>query len=134
MKIRVIAIAAAIILVIVAASPAQPHAAGARVLGKYLQLTPDQVTAWKQIDSDTAATIEPLVTQARDLRKQIAAATDPVEVGKLTVSLRAVGDQIRAARQSTKTKLAATLTPEQKTKYEAFEAAVAFLRAQRGRR
>jgi len=133
MKIRVIAITAIIILAIAAASPAQPHAAGARILGKYLQLTPDQAGAWKQIHSDTAATIEPLAAQARELRKEIAAATNPDDIGKLTVSLREIGDQIRSARESAKTKLVATLTPEQKTKFEAFEAAMQFLKSARRR-
>ena len=137
MKIRLIVVAAAIALVLAAVASAQPHpaAAAARVLGTYLQLTPDQVTAWKQIHADTAATVKPLAAQAANLRKQLEAATDPAEIGKLTLDLRAVRDQIKSAHDAAKTKLLATLTADQKTKYEAFEAAAAFLRAQRpGRR
>lgn len=131
MKTRLISVAVIAILAIAATSAAQHQAPGPRVLAAYLQLTPDQIAAWKQIHTDTAAAIEPLATQARELRMQIAAATDPSEIGKLTLSLRSVRDQIRTAREASKGKLIAVLTPEQKTKFEAFEAAAKSLRRRR---
>jgi Spy/CpxP family protein refolding chaperone len=141
MKIRMLA-ALSILLVATAAlaqpAPAPPPApAPARVLAHYLELTPDQVAAWKQIHTDTATTIEPLAAAARGEQQQLAAALqaatpDPPTVGKLAITLHATREQIRTARADSRTKLMAVLTPEQKVKFEAFEAAAKAMR--RGRR
>ncbi len=97
-------------------------------MAHYLELTPDQVTAWKQVRSDSAAEIKPLAQNAQDLRQQLdaamsAATPDPAAVGKLSMELRSAHQQLRAAREATAAKLEATLTPEQKAKFEAFQAA-----------
>jgi Spy/CpxP family protein refolding chaperone len=143
MKARWISIAAAALVLVAAIATAQPlpnaHNPGGPRAGlvAYLQLTPDQITAWQQIHKDTAAAIKPLASQARDLRTQLEAAVkagspDPVAIGKLTLALRSVREQVRAARDESKTKLLAVLTPEQKTKFEAFEAARGAMRHRRG--
>lgn len=143
MKARRISIAAAALLLVAAIATAQPipnaqHPGGGRAaLVHYLQLTPDQIAAWQQIHKDTAAAVKPLATQAHDLRTQLEAAVkattpDPAAVGKLTLALRSVREQVRATRSDSKDKLLAVLTPEQKTKFEAFEAARAALRHRRG--
>jgi hypothetical protein len=128
MKLRLIAVLA--VLLMAAAAVAQPRP-GARVLADYLQLTPDQVAAWKQIHADTAAAIQPLRAQVQELRKQIAATNDPAQIGQLTVSLRSLRDQMKAAHEASKAKLVTMLTPEQKTKLDAFKAAMKFGAARR---
>ncbi len=127
-----------LLLLVTGISWAQPvqRPAGPRVLAAYLQLTPDQVAAWKQMHSDTAAAVKPLVANAMDLRKQLRAALeatppDPATIGKLAIALHAARNQVRDARQTSKTKLLALLTPEQKTKFAAFEAAASFIRQPR---
>jgi len=134
----------AILLLLVAASlAAQPApnaqaARGAVVLAKYLELTPDQVAAWKQIRTDTAAALRPIGEQRRDLRKQLetamtAATPDATTVGKLTLSLHALRGQAKTIREASRTKLRDVLTAEQKTKFDAFEAAAKALRPRPGR-
>lgn len=117
------------------AGPQHPQRSQA-VLAHYLQLTQDQVTAWQQIDKDTAAAVKPLAQQAHDLQTQVKTALqgtnpDPAAVGKLVVAADAARDQIKALRDTAKTKRLAVLTADQKTKYDAFEAAAQFLRASR---
>jgi len=133
----------AILLLLVAASLAAqpaPNAQAARgvVLAKYLELTPDQVAAWKQIRTDTAAALRPIGEQARDLRKQLetamtAANPDAATVGKLTLSLHSLRGQAKTIREASRTKLRDVLTAEQKTKFDAFEAAAKALRPRPGR-
>jgi hypothetical protein len=70
----------------------------AAVMAEYLQLTPDQIAAWKQINADTALKVSPL------------------------------RDQIRAAQKDANQKRMAVLTPEQKAKLESMRAAGMFMR------
>jgi hypothetical protein len=71
-------------------------------LPEYLQLTPAQVTAWEQAHAEFRAIVEPLHAKERE-------AHDALDV-----------------------KLQSVLTPEQRAKYEAFEAAEKFLRERQG--
>jgi Spy/CpxP family protein refolding chaperone len=136
MKTRTIGIGIALVMIAAMAfaqAPAGPPRPGVAALVNYLQLTPDQKAAWLQIHKDTAATIKPLRANALDLTKQLqaamtAATPDPTAIGKLTLSLRSVREEIRAARKASEEKLAAVLTPEQKVKFEAFLAAAEALR------
>jgi len=131
MKSRTIGIGIALVMIAgmaFAQAPAGPPRPGLAALANYLQLTPDQKTAWRQIHEDTAALIKPLRENAIDLAKQlhtaIAASTpDHAAIGKLVLALHSVRDEIRATRKSSEEKLAAVLTAEQKTKFEAFLAA-----------
>lgn len=139
MKRLSIAVILMLLLAAVASAQPAPHARGAAVLAKYLDLTSDQAAQWKQIHLDTAAAIKPLQQQAQDLQKQLAAAIeaatpDPTAIGKLNLSLHSVRTQIRDARKASEEKLRAVLTDGQKVKFDAFQAAVAFLRAERPRR
>ncbi len=131
-------VATLLMAAMVVAQPAPParHGGGAQALAKYLALTTEQISAWQQIAKDTAATIKPLAENARDLQTQLdtalnVATPDPLAVGKLAVSLHSVRQQIRAAEESAKTKRLALLTADQKVKFEAFQAANAFLHQRR---
>jgi len=105
MKIR---ISLAVLLLLTAAAAfaqpapgAGPQRRKAAAVAEYLQLTPDQIAAWKQIDQETATAIKPLL------------------------------DQVRTARQAANQKRVALLTPEQKAKLEAMHAAAVFMRRPR---
>jgi Spy/CpxP family protein refolding chaperone len=145
MKKNILAITLLLTLVaaVAAAQPFAPNAApgprAAMVLGRFLELTPDQVAAWKQIHQDTAATIKPLAEKQAGLRKDLqtalqAATPDPTAVGKISIALHDVGEQIRTAREASQSKLRDTLTADQKVKYDAFEAAMKALRPRPGPR
>lgn len=142
MKIRLtlLAFAALLVAVTAAAQPFPPEGPQAvrpqAALAKYLALTPEQVTAWQQIAQDEAAAIKPLAENVRDLQKQLetalqATTPDPLAVGKLAVSIHSVRDQIRAANESAKAKRIAALTADQKVKFDAFQAALQFVRLAR---
>lgn len=138
--ILILAVVTLLCAAIASAQPApgaNPQRAGrAAALAEYLQLTPEQVTAAKQLRSDTAQTVKPLARNARDLRKQLAAAMsattpDTATIGKLTLALHAAREQVRSAVDASKAKFAATLTPDQKAKFDALEAAGGFLKHRR---
>jgi len=114
--------------------PAPPRAA--KALADYLQLAPDQISAWKQINQDTAAAVRPLAENARDLHAQLqdalnAATPDPAAVGKLALSMHGVQEQIRTLREDAQNKRIALLTPDQRTKFDAFQAAARTIRQPR---
>ena len=120
MKTRFIATLAILVATAAFAQPRPAH------LAHVLELTPDQIAAWKKIHTDTAALVQPLAASAHETRTQLKAALesaspDPAAVGKLAISLHATRAQIRAARADARAKLAAVLTPEQKTKFEALK-------------
>jgi len=115
-----------------AGSPRPDHPRIAALV-EFLQLTPDQIAAWKQIHAETAAALKPLRASAHDLRTQLrdavsAPSPDPAAVGKLAIELHKAQEQIRAARAESEAKLAAVLTPEQKAKFDAFRAAAKGMR------
>jgi Spy/CpxP family protein refolding chaperone len=98
------------------------------VLVQVLQPTPDQLAIWKQLREAQATAMKPLLQNARDLRGQLdtamkATPPDPATVGKLTLALRAAREAVRAQADDSQAKFVATLTPEQKTKFEALQAA-----------
>lgn len=140
MRIRYASVVTAVVLLGAAVAAAQPFALSASrpgggevALARYLQLTPDQIASWQQIHKDTAAAIKPLAVNARGLVEQIDAAVnsaspDPASVGRLALALHSVRNQIKALRERSRSKLMAVLSAEQKTKFEAFEAAAAFLK------
>jgi len=79
-----------------------PRPDGPPPLPEYLQLTAAQQTAWEQAHAEFRAIVEPLHAKERE-------AHDALDV-----------------------KLQSVLTPEQRTKYEAFQAAERFLRERHG--
>ena len=114
-------------MMMAAALAAQPQRSQRRV-ADYLQLSPDQVTAWQQIHKDTAATMQPLQENARSLREQLrtaldAPSPDTAAVGALSIQLASVRKEMRAAHEGAKAKRMAVLTADQQAKLEAFEAA-----------
>ena len=139
MKTRHTFLALAALLVALSAAaqpfpPAGPHAMNRRAeLAKYLALTPEQITAWQQIGQEEATAIKPLVANVRDLEAQLktaleAATPDALAVGKLAVSIHSAREQIRAANEGAKAKRIAVLAADQKVKFDAFHAALQFVR------
>ena len=120
MKTRRRIILALLLIAAAVAASAQP-AQRLRDLANYLQLTPDQIAAWKTIQQETAPKLQPLRDHARDLGQQLKAALnatspDATAVGKLAIELHGVREQIRAIREDARTKRLAVLTDAQKTK------------------
>ena len=133
----VLAIAALFIAAIASAQP-RPEPPQ-KALAEYLQLTDAQITSWQQIQKDAHAAVQPLADKARDLHTQIdtaleAASPDATAVGKLVIALRSTEGQIKAVHDDAKAKRLAVLNAEQKTKLEAFEAAMKFARRDGPRR
>jgi len=140
---RWILIFSVVTLLCAAVASAQPargmrpmRAGRAAALAEYLQLTPDQITAAKQLHGDEAAADKAVFQNARDLHKQLrdainAASPDAEAIGKLTLALHSAREQVRTSREATKAKFAALLTPEQKTKFDAMHAAGGFMRNRR---
>ena len=108
----------------------------AALLVDVLQPTAEQLSTWKQLRTDTAAAMKPLAQTARDLRKQIDTAMsvtspDAAAIGKLTLALGTTRQSMKTLGEDAKAKFAATLSPEQKTKFEALEAARGSMRHRR---
>jgi Spy/CpxP family protein refolding chaperone len=105
------------------------HGPGGRDgLASYLELTQEQQAQWKTAHEQLRTTTEGLRTQAHDARKQMETALeqarpDPATVGKLAITMHSIHKKMRAAHEATEAQLAASLTPEQKTKFDAFKAA-----------
>ncbi|HSP15255.1 MAG TPA: periplasmic heavy metal sensor [Thermoanaerobaculia bacterium] len=135
MKPRSISMAIALMFVaaIATAQPRGPQHA----VADFLQLSSEQITAWQQIQKDTAAAVQPLAANARDLQTQLdtalkAATPDAAAVGKLAISLHGIREQIRAAQDAAQAKRLAVLNADQKVKFQALESAREFMRQQRG--
>jgi hypothetical protein len=100
-------------------------------LADYLALTTEQKTAWESIQSEFRASAETLHSQERTLGEQLRTAlegTDATTIGTLMLQVRAIHEQIGAAKEAADAKFAALLTADQKVKFAAFQAAVEFLR------
>lgn len=96
-------------------------------MAEYLGLTEDQQAAWKSLQEQHRAEMEPLRQEGRELHERLKAATDaenpdPTTVGAATLALKQHREKARAAQQAFTEKLTSTLTPEQKTKFDAFKA------------
>jgi len=100
-----------------------------RLLARYLQLTPDQITATKKLAADLKATLDPLHQQEQTLRAAFEAAVsaanaNPCDVGQAALAVHANQEKIKAALDDFDKKFSALLTPEQLAKYEALKALV----------
>ncbi len=107
-----------------------------KMLANYLQLSDQQIASWQQIAKDTQAAVKPLAENARTVQQQLhsaltAANPDPNAVGKLAIQVEQIRAQIKAAHDAAEAKRLAVLNADQKVKYEAFQAAMAFMRQQR---
>jgi len=97
-------------------------------LAAYLQLTAAQQTAWENAHADFRAATEPLFERWSQLGRDAETAlknksADACTIGNMMIASQAVGDQIRVQKETLQQKLESVLTPDQKTKYEAFQAA-----------
>src|SRR5713226_3652880 len=95
---------------------------------EYLGLTADQQATWKSLFEQHKAEIQPLRQERLQLHDRLKAAVsaenpDPTAVGEATLALRKHREKMKAVHQAFETRLTGTLTPEQKTKFEALKAA-----------
>ncbi|HXB54102.1 MAG TPA: periplasmic heavy metal sensor [Vicinamibacteria bacterium] len=104
---------------------------GERRLGRaadYLGLTADQQATWKSLFEQHKAEVEPLRQEHQQLHERLKAAMsaenpDATAVGEATLALKNHREKMKAAHTAFETRLASTLTPDQKTKFDAFKAA-----------
>jgi protein CpxP len=108
-------------------------------LAEYLGLDAQQKTAWRQLQQQHRDEMKPLRDEGRDLRQKLRVAVnaekpDAQAVGEATLALKAHREKMKASRAAFEQKLAALLTPEQKQKLDALQAARQFgRRGKRGR-
>lgn len=101
----------------------------AQLVSTFLGLNDQQKAVFTAAMQDFDATRQSLETKQRDLAKQehdlvASGSNDAAAIGALVLQQRAIGDQIKAAHETLKTKLEAVLTPEQKVRAEALHAAM----------
>lgn len=129
------ALAAILLALPLAAQPPRgPHDPAAilhnpRLLARYLQLTPDQITASQKLFTDLKATLAPLHQQEQTLRTAFETAVaapnaNPCDVGQAALAVHANDEKIKAALDDFDKKFSALLTPDQLAKYEALKALV----------
>lgn len=90
-----------------------------------LQLTADQKAQWEALHQQLATNIQPLLDQRSTAVQQLqtlvgAASPDATAIGKQVLAVQAINNQIRAAHDATEQQIKNILTPDQKTKFEAF--------------
>ena len=103
-----------------------------RLLARYLQLTPDQVTTTQALFKELRAKVDPLRQAQQGLRQTFytdleAASPNPCTVGQDALALHANEEAIKTAFEDFDKKLSASLTPEQLAKYEALKEAARLL-------
>src|SRR6476659_9288444 len=136
MKRTILAVAAALLLA--SAAMAQPHAMGDRMgnpmrehldqAASYLNLNASQKASWDAALSDVETQNGAVMAKNHDLQKQLhdalsAASPDACAIGNLAIQSHATMDQLQAAHQALIAKLGSYLTPDQKTKFDAYVAA-----------
>ncbi|HYS52133.1 MAG TPA: Spy/CpxP family protein refolding chaperone [Thermoanaerobaculia bacterium] len=99
-----------------------------REVAEFLQLTPAQKTAWDNAHADFRTATTPLFTRIEQLGRDVEVAlksktADACGVGSMLLAQQAVLDQVKAQKETLQQKIEAVLTPDQRTKYEAFKAA-----------
>jgi hypothetical protein len=96
-------------------------------LGRYLGLTTEQRSVWDAAHTEFVTAVEPLAQKERGIMEQVEAAlkskADACGIGNNMLAAQAVRDQIHAAHETMTQKQVAVLTPEQKTRFDAFLAA-----------
>lgn len=107
--------------------PGAPALPRVNPLVEYLALTAEQKAAWEANREEMHEAIEPLHERGAALAAQLETTNDAAGIGSLVLQLRAVSTQIEAAREAGDAKFSALLTPDQKVKFEAFEAASQFI-------
>jgi Spy/CpxP family protein refolding chaperone len=117
--------------------PGGPPRPAGDPLATYLNLTADQKAVWEAAHATFDATVQPVFEKQRAAQEAIGAAlesksTDACSIGAQMLAIRAIGDQIKAAHDTFEAKRESVLTADQKSKFEAFEAAAQFLRDHEG--
>ncbi len=97
-----------------------------RLLARYLNLTPAQVTQSEALFKTLGDTLKGIHEQEKVVRDQLQAELDKPSptactVGGYVVSLNGFFEQAQAARQTFDTAFSAILTPEQLAKYNALK-------------
>jgi len=97
-------------------------------MAEYLGLTDEQKATWKSLHEQHKAEMQPLRQQGRELHQGLREAMDAPNpdaqvVGEASLALKAHREKVRASRDAFEKRLTGILTPEQKTKFEAFKAA-----------
>lgn len=97
-------------------------------LVEMLQLDDAQKASWRAareaFDQSTQATRDEIHSTHEKLDQLMEAkSNDAAAIGNLMIAIRNLDDQMKAAHEALDAKLAATLTPDQKTKFEQFIAA-----------
>ena len=95
---------------------------------QYLGLSEEQQATWKSLHDQHRTEMEPLRIEARELRERLriamaATSPDPTAVGAATLAIKQHHEKVKASEEAFQTRLTATLSDEQKTKFEAFKAA-----------
>ena len=101
---------------------------GGAELAHYLGLSAAQSEAWESARAEFNTAIEPLLGKHREIMSGVEAAlksssVDACAVGNQMIAAQSIAQQIRAAKETLTQKQLSVLTPEQKTKYDAFVAA-----------
>jgi Spy/CpxP family protein refolding chaperone len=97
-------------------------------LADYLGLSDEQRATWKSLQEQHKTEMAPLMQEGRDLRDRLNTATnaanpDPNAVGQATLAMKQHREKIKASQEAFETRLTATLTDDQRTKFDAFKAA-----------
>ena len=93
----------------------------------FLQLTPDQKAQFEAAHTAFQASVQPLLDQRKSAHQALDAlfarnSTDACAIGNAALAVHNVDSQLHTAHEAFKTKLETYLTPDQKTKLEAFAA------------
>jgi len=98
-----------------------------RELGKYLQLSPSQQTAWDRAHDEYRNATRALTDKRTALGTQGEAAIkqrspDACAIGRIMISMQSIGDQLRGEETAFQQKVTSLMSAEQRTKYDAFRA------------
>jgi Spy/CpxP family protein refolding chaperone len=111
-----------------AAGPQDHEQGRVQRMVQHLGLSEEQQATWKALHEQHKTEMEPIRTEARELRERLrlamtAETPDPTAVGAATLALKQHHDKVKASEEAFQSGLIATLSGEQKTKFEAFKAA-----------
>ena len=110
-----------------AQSPGRQGGSRGQRMADHLGLTEDQKATWATLREEHRAEMMPLRQEGRDLRSRLrgamdAASPDPTAVGNAALAMRQHRHKIKTSEDAFHTRLAGTLSDEQRTKFEAFKA------------
>jgi Spy/CpxP family protein refolding chaperone len=135
MKRVIIAVAAVLLAAAgITIAVAQPHPMGnpmrehINAAASYLNLTAEQRASWDATISDVETQNTSLIAKNQAVQKQLhdalsAASPDACGIGNLAIQAHAAMDQMKSTHESLIAKLGSYLTPDQKTKFDAYVAA-----------